>query len=249
MNGINGYHVYQSSYSRAASYTKTEERTSAGSAARSAQKTDDVYGSNARGASALSDDAKDMLERLKKKYGNMDFIVANYDSEEEAQKYLAGGTKEYSVLLEPEVLEEMAADQDAEKKYTGIIEDATAQLADMKSELDEEDGVTRMGVTIGKDGSASYFAELEKSGEKQKERIEKSKAEKKEKAAKDKKAKEKKAEEERLRGTGEYAGKTKSTMVRADSAEELLKQIRNVDWDAIPYRQREAVGGIIDFGA
>ncbi len=250
MNGINGYHVYQSSsYSRAASYTKPQERTPAGNAARSQDKVEDVYGGNPRGASALSDDAKDMLERLKKKYGNMDFMVANYDSEEEAQKYLAGGTKEYSVLLEPEVLEEMAADKDAEKKYTGLIDDATTKLADMKSELEEEDGVKRMGVTIGKDGSTSYFAELEKSGEKQKERIEKSRAEKKEKAAKDKKVAEKKAEEERLQGTGDYAGKTKSTMVRADSAQELLDKIRNVDWDSIPYRQRESIGGIIDFGA
>ena len=144
------------------------------------------------------------------------------------------------------MLEEMAADQDAEKKYTGMIEDATAKLADMKAELGEDDTVTRMGITIGKDGNASYFAELEKSGEKQKERIEKSRANKKEEAAKTKKAEAKKAEEERLRKTGEYA--VKRTMVTADTADGLLEKIRNVDWDAIKPEQRAAVGGVIDYG-
>ena len=233
---------------RTASYFGTAERMGA-RGADSVTKSRDMEETTSRNASSLSEDAKDMLTSLKKKYGNMDFIVANYDSEEEAQQYLAGGTKEYSVLLEPEVLEEMAADQDAEKKYTGIIEEATAKLSDMKSELSEDDAVKRMGVTIGKDGSTSYFAELEKSGEKQKERIEKSRAEKKEKAAKDKKAEEKKAEEERLQGLGERPDKVKRTMVTADTAEGLLEKIRNVDWDAIQAQQRAAVGGIINYGA
>lgn len=245
MNGINNYQVYHNSYNNTASYAMANEKAGAGSAEGSAKKAGGVHGSSAK-PSALSDDAKDLLGRLKKKYGNMDFIIANYDSEEEAQQYLAGGTKEYSVLLEPEVLEEMAADQDAEKKYTGMIEDATAKLADMKAELGEDDTVTRMGITIGKDGNASYFAELEKSGEKQKERIEKSRTNKKEEAAKAKKAEAKKAEEERLHKTGEYT--VKRTMVTADTADGLLEKIRDVDWDAIKPEQRAAVGGVIDYG-
>lgn len=244
MNGINNYQVYNN-YNRTTPYAMANEKTGARGTESSADKSKDVYGSSAK-PSALSDDAKDLLGRLKKKYGNMDFIIANYDSEEEAQQYLAGGTKEFSVLLEPEVLEEMAADKDAEKKYTGMIDDATTKLADMKAKLGEDDPVTRMGITIGKDGSTSYFAELEKSGEKQKERIEKSRADKKEEAAKTKKAEAKKAEEERLRKTGEYA--TKRTMVTADTADSLLEKIRNVDWDAIKPEQRAAVGGVIDYG-
>lgn len=248
MNGINGYQVYHNAYSQAASYSGTAERVGARTAG-GVTKSGDMEETAPKAASSLSEDARDMLKRLKKKYDNMDFIVANYDSEEEAQQYLAGGTKEYSVLLEPEVLEEMAADEDAEKKYTGIIDEATTKLSDMKAELSEDDAVKRMGVTIGKDGSTSYFAELEKSGEKQKERIEKSRAEKKEKAVKDRKAAEKKAEEERLQGLGERPDKVKRTMVTADTAEGLLEKIRNVDWDTIQAQQRAAVGGIINYGA
>ena len=68
-------------------------------------------------------------------------------------------------------------------------------------------------------------------------------------AAKDKKAEEKKAEEERLYGTAGVPEKTKRTMVTADSADELLEKIRNVDWTQIKEQQRETVGGIINFGA
>ena len=243
MNGINGYHVYQDSYNRTAAYEKSG-RTSGSKAADTSLRSD-----AAKGAPTLSDNAKDMLERLKKKYDNMDFIVANYENDEEAQKYLAGGTKEYSVLLEPEVLEKMAADEKDEQKYTNLIEMATSQLADMKEKLGDDDSVTRMGITIGKDGNASYFAELEKSSEKQRERIEKTRADKKMQAAKDKKAEEKKAEEERLYGTAGVPEKTKRTMVTADSADELLEKIRNVDWTQIKEQQRETVGGIINFGA
>ena len=46
----------------------------------------------------------------------MDFIVADYESEEEASAYLSRGTKEYSVLIDPELLEEMAADGKTKEK-------------------------------------------------------------------------------------------------------------------------------------
>ena len=49
----------------------------------------------------LSRGAKKLLEELRKTYSNMDFIVADYETEEEAQGYLSRGTKEYSVLIDP----------------------------------------------------------------------------------------------------------------------------------------------------
>ena len=113
MNGINEYQVFQSEYGRTAAYTNSYEKTGARKTGESgsAKEVNDK-----RESVELSDDAKDLLKRLKKKYGNMDFVVANYSSDEEAQRYLAGGTKDYSVLIEPEVLEKMAADEETEKK-------------------------------------------------------------------------------------------------------------------------------------
>lgn len=70
----------------------------------------------------LSQGAKDLLNEMQKKYGDMDFFVADYSSDDEAQRYLSRGSKEYSVLIEPELLEKMAADESVKEKYLGIIE-------------------------------------------------------------------------------------------------------------------------------
>ena len=57
---------------------------------------------------------------MQKKYGDRDFFVADYSSDDEAQRYLSRGSKEYSVLIEPELLEKMAADESV-KVYSTII--------------------------------------------------------------------------------------------------------------------------------
>ena len=115
----------------------------------------------------LSRGAKKLLEELRKTYSNMDFIVADYETEEEAQGYLSRGTKEYSVLIDPETLEEMAADGKVKEKYMGILEDATKKFSSFNEQLKEEgkeDTVIHFGVSIDKNGTVSYFAELEKMG-------------------------------------------------------------------------------------
>ena len=154
--------------------------------------------------------------------------MADYNSDEEAASYLSRGTKEYSVLIDPDTLEEMAADQETKDKYIGIIDDATAKLSGIKDQLgDQKEEVTRLGVSIGKDGTVSYFAELEKANEKQKERLEKSKEDK---------INEKKSE--------------KKTRVTAGSVEELLEKIKSVDWEQIPEEKEEKeekAGSRIDF--
>ena len=63
----------------------------------------------------LSQGAKDLLNEMQKKYGDMDFFVADYSSDDEAQRYLSRGGKEYSVLIVPELLEKMAADDSVKK--------------------------------------------------------------------------------------------------------------------------------------
>ena len=186
----------------------------------------------------LSARAKKMLETLKKKYQNMDFMVAEYESDEEAASYLSRGTKEYSVLIDPETLEEMAADKDAEAKYTGILDDAVGQLKDMEKQLgDKKEDVKHLGISIGKDGNVSYFAELEKAGERQKEFIERTIENKKEQRA----AQAKKAEEQVT------SGRTKRTRVEADSADELLEKINGVNWDQIKAEDKQTTGGRFDF--
>lgn len=207
----------------------------------------------------LSDGAKKILEELKEKYGNnTDFFVANYSSDEEAQEYLSRGTKDYSVLIEPELLEEMARDEEAKEKYMGIIEDGTKQLDSIKEQLKEagKDGeVKNIGFSVSKDGSISFFAQLEQSSKEQNERIAELREKRAEKNKEDeerlrKRREEKKAEKGDMPDFGRLnREQVKKADIKADSAEELLDKIINFDWNSVKSEQMMAVGSKVDFTA
>lgn len=216
MNKVGSYGMYQQNYYENAVQGKKEKETAKSSKAEKAD----------AGQVKLSSRAQKLLKELKRTYGNMDFIVADYKSDEEAAEYLSRGNKEYSVLMDTETLEEMAADSKSKEKYLGLLNEATGKLTDMKKQLEEEgnEEVARLGVSIDKDGEVSFFAELEKMSDKQRERIEKSKEAKQEAAAKEKKASEAKEQ-------------VKRTRVTAKTTEELLQKIHSVDWNKIPAPQ------------
>ena len=231
MSKIEGYSAYQTDYYK--NNVRKEKEADKAAEAKKAKQKDNIQ---------LSDKAKRLLEELKQKYGNMDFIIANYDTDAEAASYLARGTKEYSVLIEPETLEAMAADESIKEKYLGIIDEATGKLDELKKSFsgEEEDTVVRLGITIADDGTVSYFADLEKMSEKQRERIAEAKEEKKEKEAKAEKAE----EDKKYR---DLPGKTQRTRVTADSIEDLLKKIREVDWSKVKVENQKSRGGRVDF--
>lgn len=232
MNGISGYQKYQSNYAEATSIykkQKEEQRSDKKQADKASEQTGAVYEKSEtawkKEPAKLSESAKDLLEELKAKYGNMDFIVADYSTDAEAARYLAMGQKEYTVLIDPDTLEQMAADEEVKAKYVGIIDDALAQFGEIKEQLEateeEQDvEVTRIGISVGNDGTVTYFAELRKTSEKQQERLEKAKEEKAEEKKKAEKQDEKK---ERLE-------KQQLLRVKAGSVEELLEKIRQADW-------------------
>ncbi len=231
MSKIEGYGVYQNSYMG----NTTQSRST-----REAEKTEKT---EKKEPVQLSDWAKKLLEEMKKTYSNMDFIVADYETEEEAAAYLSRGTKEFSTLIDPDTLEAMAADEEVKAKYTGILDDAVGQLKDIKEKLgDDNEDVTRVGISIDKNGQVSYFAELEKSGERQKEWIEKTREAKKEERAEQ----EKKAQEQKDQDIAAQ-GRTKKTLVQAGSVEELLEKIKNVDWNQIRSEEKPVTGGKFDF--
>lgn len=227
MSIIEGFGAYQRSYFENTVNNRTAKKAPGNSKTEKSSKKDEP--------TQLSEKAKKLLEELKKTYGNMDFIVANYDSDEEAAAYLSRGTKEYSVLIDPETLEQMAADKETKDKYIGILEDSVNQLTDIKSQLgDQKDEIKSIGISIDKDGNVSFFAELERAGERQKEFIERSR----EKREEEKAAEEKKAYEH---------DRTRRTTVYADSVEELLEQIKSVDWNKVKAEDPRQTGGRFDF--
>lgn len=207
MNRVNSYGAYQNSYYEGTIQNRKEQEKKV----EAVKKNEEAKSSK---QPVLSSRAKQLLKELQKTYGNMEFMVGSYETEEEAKSYLSGGTKEYSVLIDPEELEKMASDESVKKKYLGMLEDATKKLTDMKAQLgSREDEVVHMGVSIGKDGTMSFFADLEKLSEKQRERIEEKREERHEEKA--------------------SSDKIKRTRVHADSADELLKKIKQVDWSKI----------------
>lgn len=219
MDKIGTYGVYQNTYyDRAAAPKSSTSATSEAKKSASASKNKKVE---------LSNDAKNLLKELKKKYKNMDFIVADYESDEEAASYLSRGTAQYSVLFTPDELEKMAADQSVRDENLKILDDAIAKLDEMKTQLGEKgQDVSRLGIVIGNDGEISFFAELEKVSAKQRERIE----EKRESNREQNREEIKKEMEEKVR---DKMDTMKRTTVHASSVEELAEMIGQIDWNSI----------------
>lgn len=222
MNGIGSYNAMQKNI-----YNSTTQ-------SRKAEKADDKKTNDTKKTTnnsvQLSDKAKALLQELKKTYNNADFYVAEYETEEEAAEYLSRGSKDFSVLIDPEELERMANDEDVKKQNLSLLDESLGKLTEMKEELKEtgrEDEVVTLGVTIGKDGNVSYFAELEKAGERQKEFVDKIREDKKEAA---KEAEAEKAGKAQDKYNYEHS---KRATVKADSVEDLLEQIKNFNWDNV----------------
>lgn len=150
------------------------------------------------GTTQLSDAAKAVLKDLQKKYGNMDFIVAKYETKEEASSYLARSTKEFGVLLDPDELEEMANDPAVRKQYTDQLDEAMEQLKEMKEKVQLEEGdVLHLGVSINSYGVKEFYADIEKANNKlhEKQAANRAKTQKEFETRLAKKAEKKKAEQ------------------------------------------------------
>ena len=228
MNQVGGYNTYVNNYQNYAGQSVNQRSgASTGNTGKAGET------ANTKSVE-LSRDAKNLLKELQQKYGNMDIIVGDYETDEEAATYLARGTKEYSVLLGAEELEEMAKDKSVKKDYMDKIESARNQLAYMKTQLENSgEEVKNLGVTFGKDGTTTLFASLEKMSERQKERI-------------DEAREAKRAEKNSSSSYNNTYNRVKRTTVKANSMEELLKKIRNVNWDDVEEEKVPAAGSRFD---
>lgn len=255
MSFINGLSTYQNLTQNQIKNQKNSNKTNkTNNRDKQAEKANRTNKSNVAQNVKLSDKAKALLEELKAKYTDMDFMVADYSSDEEAQEYLSQGNKAFSVLIDPDDLEAMANDEQVKDKTLSLLDEARQNLTDLQSQLEEdgETNVKNLGVTINTDGKVSYFAELEKMSQSQKDRIEKIKENKaEEKTEADKKAARQEREErmDALKSDRFYTNLPqidKHTTVQADTMEELLEKIRNVNWDDIPEEKTAPMGRRFD---
>lgn len=255
MNKIEGYAVYQQSYAdntqKAKTWKEAEKNVTEGMSEEKAA----IYehakanGTNQGSGIKLSDKAKDLLKELKKKYGNMDIMVANVESDEEASELMSHGTKEYSVLIDPEELEKMANDKDYKAKQLAALEKATGSLDELKAQLAEVLGddigeVANLGISINAQGELKYFAYLEQETKKQGERIHDDLKTKKENQKKTEleaaKAKKQEKAEEALKSKFDakaedtISSKTaKHAFIEEESKVDLLEAITGFDWETI----------------
>ena len=199
------------------------------------------------GKPELSEKAAKYYEELKKKYSKMDFILVSDDMKEQAKSQAGNYANANSmvVLIDEEKIERMAEDEEYRKKYEGIIGNAASNLSSLKDSISASNAnVKAYGVQINDNGTASYFAVIDKSLSAQKERIEKKAAEKKEAHKAEKKKKAKEDYEEKLKNKDGRSSKTESkdtVTVTASSVEELVKKLDELKYEEMSDNVRTQV--------
>lgn len=109
----------------------------------------------------LSKTAKDYLKKLKEKNPGMDFIISDYETDEEADALLAKGKGEYNVLITPDLLEKMAADEAVAEEYEGIIASSVEEMKNARESLGADaDMLEKLGVSVDGNGNITYHAKL-----------------------------------------------------------------------------------------
>ena len=209
------------------------------------------------GEPKLSEEGKKYYEELKKKYGQYDFILVSKDQVANAKSQAAryANPMKPVVLIDEDKIEKMATDKDYREKYEGIISGAGAGLDKLKESVAASGAkVEGYGIQVNDGGMTSYFAVLKKSGDAQKERIEKNRVKAREEhKAEAKKAEKKKAEkkktEERLKEL--KAEKEEETVISASSIEELKQKLESYAQDermnSVLTEDEKLVGSSIDF--
>ena len=257
--------VYAQSYSaNSKSTTKTTKQDEATEVKKEEKTKESQNLGKTIGEPKLSKEAQKYYDKLKKKFGNYDFILVSEDQKANAQvnagKY-ANNIKTV-VLIDEDKIERMATDESYRKKYEGILSGASSQLEQLKSSMEKSGAnVKGYGMQVNDGGTTSFFAVMKKSSSDQKARIEKSAEKKKaEKKAAEKKA-EKKKEEARLeKSKSSKTDKTndidniddeETVTITANSIEELMNKISDYTFaersDSVQTDTEKMVGQHVDF--
>ena len=201
------------------------------------------------GQAKLSKEGAKYYEELKKKFGNLDFILVSKDMKDQAQANAGAfaNPDKMVVLIDEDKIEQMATDEKFRAQYEGLIEKAANNLSALKEKMDnsgQSSNILGYGLEVKEDGEIGYFAVLRKSTEAMKEHIEKVT----EKHRTERKEAAKKAEKEAF----EESLKPEDTeVIRADSIEELLQKVEDYNFtdrsNVVKTEQEMQIGQSIDF--
>jgi len=114
------------------------------------------------------------------------------------------------------------------------FERAFGKTNGIENSADTDTKITKFGISFNSDGTTTFFAQLEKTSASQKEYLEKIQEKK---AAEKKEAKKK----EQLKQI-----EVKKATVQANSKDELLDKIKNIEWNSIKPEDNK-IGGRFDF--
>lgn len=262
-NSVSGnlYSAYgNSGYTKKSEDTKKENKTEASMEAEAVKKSGS-YGKTI-GNAKLSKEGAEYYEKLKKQYGNMDFILVSKDQKANAQANAARYANPHKtvVLIDEEKIERMATDENYRKQYEGIIKNAATGLSEFKAKMEasgQSKNVLGYGMKIDDGGTASFFAVMKKSGDDQRAMMEKKTQKKRaEKKAAEKKSDKKEKEEQIKEARAERSKTSKikdedTVTLEANSMEELLKKISDYNFsfmsDNVETKEESMVGHNIDF--
>ena len=164
-------------------------------------------------------DANGVQEGIELSDAALDLLKESTDEEQEY--YASGCQKDYSVLINPELLEKMAADESVRAEYEAILDQADDHSAAIEEALGEDaDQIKNFSITIDANGKVSYAVQLikdfeERNAKRTEDASKKSAEEIREKKLEEKRAKKKEEEKERLE------------RIQADSIDELIEKIKN----------------------
>lgn len=199
-----------------------------------AKKTSRVTTGKTIGNPELSEKAQKYYDELRKKFGDMDFILVSPEMKEmaEANASAYASPNRTVVLIDTDKIERMAEDEEYRKKYEGIISNARSQISQMQQSLQNTGAnVKTYGIKVNDGGTASFFAVIDKSLAAQKDRI----AENAKKKAEDKKTSAKKEAERKREQRAEEKRKANkkdddTVTITASSADELVKKVSDYMW-------------------
>jgi len=183
----------------------------------------------------LSSKAQDLLGKLRDKYGDYNFIVA--DDVKNPADFAANSERTYSVILSSEEIEKMAEDEEYADKVMAQVDKATGALEELaQTDLGEGVNFASLAAEVDAEGNTKLFASIEQMSKDQQERFEKLK-EKRAEEAKEAEAKETSETDETDEAEETEPEKetfsVKLANFEADSTESLLEKIFAVDWDSI----------------
>ena len=184
----------------------------------------------------LSSKAQDLLSKLRDKYGDYNFIIANDVKDPSA--FAANSDRTYSVILSEEEIEKMAEDEEYADKVMGHVDKATGALEELaETDLGEGVNFASLSAEIDSEGNMKLFASIEQMSADQQERFEK---------LKEKRAEEKKEAEVNAANETEETEKpetetftVKLASLEDSNVEDLLKKIFEIDWDSISEQEFE----------